>query len=409
MTASDDGAARIAAPAGGTAPELSELAGLKRRLRADAGAHHAAALALSHDISDRPELGFAEHYAAERICALLERHGFAVQRPAGGLDTAFAASAGEGDLVVGICAEYDALPFIGHACGHNVISGAAVLAGLTLRPHLADLGIGLRILGTPAEEGGGGKISMLAAGVFDGLHAVLMVHPAPHDLVTPSILAMAMLDVRFDGFTPASMHPEQGRSAGDAVTLTQVAVALLRQHLTLTDRLSGCVLEEGSAPNVLPARARLRYCLRAADMARLIELEQRFRDCVAGAALASGTQAQISEPHPRYDTMRHDAMLAALYRDNAVALGRCFPDVGQDDQTRSASSDFGNVSQRVPAIHPLIGIQSGTASNHQAAFTEYCRGESGDRAVADAGLALAWTIADLALRPECRSRFGEDA
>ncbi len=373
---------------------------VKQRIRAAALRHRPAAIALSHDISDHPELGFAEHRAAAAVCERLAAGGYAVQRPVAGLDTAFVATAGTGRRVIGLCAEYDALPVIGHACGHNVISGATVLAALALRPFLDELDLTVRVLGTPAEEDGGGKVIMLEAGLFDGLDAMLMAHPAPHDMLMPSILAMALLEVEFAGFTPPSMYPERGRSAADAVTLTQVAVSLLRQHLRHSDRISGHIVEEGPSPNVLPSRARLRYCLRAADMTRLTEVIQRFEDGVRGAALASGTEVRLTESQPRYDAMRHHPGLVGLYRDNAVALGRSFAPLEQEDQARSASTDFGNVSQRVPAIHPLIGVDAGGASNHQAPFTSACRGESGDRAVADAGLALAWTIADVALRPE---------
>lgn len=382
--------------------------GLTAAVAARAVGHAAQAIALSHAICDDPELGFAEYHAAEHFCRLLAEHDFSVQAGVAGLDTAFVASAGSGDLVIGVCAEYDALPGIGHACGHNVISGAAALTAMALRPFLDELGVTLQVIGTPAEEGGGGKIIMLDAGVFDGLDAVLMVHPAPHDLIVPSILAMVILDVEFAGFTPPSMRPELGRSAGDAVTALQSAVAMLRQHLRFTDRISGYIVAEGASPNVLPAQAQLRYCLRAADAAELADVEQRFRDCVSGAALISGTTATISEPHPRYDGLRHHDELGELYRANAERLNRVFVPAERDNLARSASTDFGNVSQRVAAIHPLIGIDSGDISNHQAGFTACCRGGSGDRAVQDAGLAMAWTVVNAALDPLCRARLIAD-
>jgi metal-dependent amidase/aminoacylase/carboxypeptidase family protein len=208
-----------------------------------------------------------------------------------------------------------------------------------------------------------------------------------------------VLGVEFTGFTPPSMHPEQGRSAADALTLTQVAVGLMRQHLQLSDRISGYIVAEGASPNVLPAHARLRYCIRAADMWSLRSVEERLRNCVCGAATATQTEAAITEPFPAYDAMRHHEGLLKLYRKNALDAGRRFESAETENQARSASTDFGNLAQVIPAIHPLIGVPAEGVSNHQAGFTQACRGESGDLAVADGGLILAWTITDLALDP----------
>lgn len=379
----------------GTAPGTA----VKRRIHQRLQSARGPALSLSHDISDHPELAFDEHYAAGRLGQALQAAGYQVQQGAAGLDTALVATAGTGRLQVGLCAEYDALPGIGHACGHNVISAAAALAAELLAPELETLDLTLHVLGTPAEEGGGGKVIMLDQGAFDGLDAVLMVHPAPSDMVVPATLAVAMFTVEFTGFTPPSMHKEQGRSAADAATLLQVAVGLLRQHTKLTDRISGYSAEAGASPNVLPAYARLRYHLYAEDLRRLDELAERFRGCVDGAAAATGTTATITEAGPRYDSVRTHRGLADLYRANVCALGRTFDDDSEDNRARTASTDFGNVSRRIPGIHPVIGIDAAGSSNHQAPFTTACRGESGDRAVVDAGLALAWTIADLAADP----------
>jgi metal-dependent amidase/aminoacylase/carboxypeptidase family protein len=276
------------------------------------------------------------------------------------------------------------------------VAAAAVLCAVALAPLLAEVGVELRVLGTPAEEGGGGKVTRLDEGVFDGLDAVLMVHPAPHDMLRPSILAMEMLDVEFRGFRPPSMNPELGYSAGDGVTLVQVGVGLMRQHLRAADRVTGVILEEGFAANALPDRARMRFVLRAPTIAALAPVRERFVNVVNGAALASGTTCSITSPHPAYDGMRHDGLLSELYGANARALGRSFPDESAADAARSASTDFGNVSQRVRAIHPLIGVQSDGFSNHQAEFTDICRGATGDDAVFAGAVAMAWTIVDFA-------------
>ncbi|WP_432981308.1 amidohydrolase [Dactylosporangium sp. CA-233914] len=362
------------------------------------------ALDLSHRIHAHPELAFEEHSASAALAGVLDQHGFTVTRGVADLPTALVGSAGGGELVVGLCAEYDALPEIGHACGHNVITAAAALAGMALAPSADSLGLTVKVFGTPAEERGGGKIIMLGRGVFDGVHAALMVHPTPHDMVRPTIAAHCGLDVEFFGETPPAMAPEQGRNAGAAATLLEVAVGLLRQSIRSTDRLAGYVRSAGTASNVMPKYAALSFSLRSATDERLAELIGQVRRCAEGAALATGTDVEIRE-HTRYGALRHHAGMGEYYRTNAERLGRVFPPVGAQDAERSASTDFGDVSARIPAIHPLVGIDAQGASNHQAAFTAYCAGPEGDRAVLDAGTALALTIVDIATDPDLRDEL----
>jgi amidohydrolase len=375
---------------------------IKERVKGQAGRRGDDALTLSHRIHAHPELAFEEHQAAGWLGDLLERQGFAVQIGVAGLETALVASLGSGELVVGICAEYDALPQVGHACGHNVIAASAALAGMALASELDALGLTLKIFGTPAEERGGGKVIMLREGVFDGLHAAMMVHPTPHDLIRPTITALAQVDVEFLGETPQAMSPELGRDAGAAATLLQVAVGLLRQSIRSTDRISGVVRSAGHSPNVLPDRAELTYSLRAVTDDRLSELVEQFRRCAEGAALATGTQVRVTEPHPRYAALRHHERLGELYQANAERLGREFHFVGTADTERSAATDFGNLSSIVPAIHPLVGVDAEGASNHQAHFARHCGLASGDAAVLDAGLAMAWTVVDISTDPGLR-------
>lgn len=363
-----------------------------------------AALDLSHRIHANPELAFEEHEAAAALAGVLDRHGFSVTRGVAGLPTALVGSAGSGELVVGLCAEYDALPEIGHACGHNVIAAAAALAGMALAPEADGLGLTVKVFGTPAEEGGGGKIIMLDKGVFDGVHAALMVHPTPHDMVRPTIVAHCGLEVEFFGETPPAMAPEQGRNAGAAATLLEVAVGLLRQSIRSTDRLSGFVRSAGTASNILPRHAALSFSLRSATDERLAGLIAQVRRCAEGAALATGTEVEIRE-HTRYGALRHHARMGELYQANAESLGRVFPQVGPQDAERSAATDFGDVSARIPAIHPLVGIDGQGTSNHQPGYTAHCGGPGGDRAVLDAGTALALTIVDIAVDADLRAEL----
>lgn len=386
------------------------VAGVPQEIRSSvetrARAHGDEALALSHRIHAHPELAFQEHRAAGWMRDALERHGFGVDVGVAGLDTALVATVGSGDLVVAICAEYDALPEIGHACGHNVISGAAALAAMSLAPEVDRLGITLKVFGTPAEEGGGGKIIMLREGAFAGVQVAMMVHPTPHDLIRPTITALSTLEVEFRGVTPPAMSPELGQDAAAAATLLQVAVGLLRQSIRSTDRISGIVRSAGHSPNVLPDRAELSYSLRSTTDERLSDLVEQFRRCAQGAAIATGTQVQVREPYPRYGALHHHDRLGELYQTNAERLGRRFLPVGPADTERSAATDFGNVSAVVPAIHPLVGVDAEGASNHQEQFTKHCGLASGDRAVLDAGLAMAWTVVDLATDPELRDELG---
>lgn len=359
------------------------------------------ALELAHRIHATPELAFEEYRAVAWLDEVLTRNGFRVEREVAGLATALIGEIGHGDLVVGLCAEYDALPEIGHACGHNIIAGAAVLAALALVPWVDQLGLTVRVFGTPAEERGGGKVVMVDAGVFDGTHAALMVHPSPHDLIKPTIAAHTGLDVEFFGVTPPAMSPELGRNAGAAAILLEVAIGLLRQNIRSTDRIAGVIREGGTAPGVLSQHSHVQYSIRTTDDDRLESLLEQVRRCIDGAALATGTRVEV-RTHTTYGALHHHEQLGQLYQRNAESLGRVFAPVGSDDVERAAATDFGNVSAVVHGIHPLIGIDAGGFSNHQLGFTEMCGGAEGDRAIREAGTALALTIVDLASDPELR-------
>src|SRR5271163_4291433 len=211
-------------------------------------------IALSHDIHAEPELAFAEHRSAAKTQALVAERGFAITPAPAGLDTAFRADYGSGDLVVAVCAEYDALPGIGHACGHNIIAAASVGAALALAQVADEVGVTVSLLGTPAEEVGDapGKVVMLERGAFDDVHAAMMVHPGPGDALAPSLIAAATFDVFYTGKEAhASAFPERGINAADALVVAQTAIGLLRQHIRSTDRIHGIVTHGGDAANVI--------------------------------------------------------------------------------------------------------------------------------------------------------------
>jgi amidohydrolase len=360
---------------------------------------------LSHRIHANPELGFEEEKASAWLCDALADGGFAIERGVSELPTAFRARAGSGPLHLAICAEYDCLPGIGHACGHNIIAASALGAGLALRTVADDVGLTVTVMGTPAEESGGGKILLLERGAFAGIHASMMVHPAPIDLVEPSILAWSQFDVHYHGKAAhASAFPELGVNALDALTVAQTAIGLLRQHIRQTDRIHGIVTHGGDAANVVPAHASGRFMVRAKTLGELGDIREKVKRCFEAGAIATGARLEIQPARADYAEMLHDADLAAIFRRNAEAAGRMFPDFGEAGRRVAGSTDMGNVSLAMPAIHPMIGIQSLPAVNHQPEFAAHCATPVADQALFDGALAMAWTAIDLAA-PAVRDRL----
>jgi amidohydrolase len=363
---------------------------------------------LSHRIHANPEVGFEEEKAASWIAEILAEAGFEVKTPLCDLPTAFSASAGRGALHVAICAEYDALPGIGHACGHNIIAAAAAGAAIAAASVADEIDLTVSVIGTPGEEKGnaGGKILLLERGAFAGIHAAMMVHPAAMDVLTPRIIAASMFEVRYTGKEAhASAFPEMGINAADALTIAQTAIGLLRQHILPTDRIHGIIVHGGDAPNVIPAHTAARYIVRGQTLAELERLRPRVYRCFEAGALATGSELEILGGDKPYSEMVHDTGIAAVYRRNAEMLGRSFPDAEGAVQKVVASTDMGNVSLALPSIHPMIGIDSLPAVNHQQEFARICVTESADRAVYDGALAMAWTAIDLALDLDLRARL----
>src|SRR5262247_198596 len=362
---------------------------------------------LSHRIHVHPELGFEEEQASTWLAEMLTDAGFTVDKGICNLPTAFVARAGSGPLHLAICAEYACLPGIGHACGHNLIAAMAVGAGIAVAQVADDLGVTIRVIGTPAEElGGGGKILLLERGAFAGAHAAMMVHPNATDSVAPIMLANAHFSVRYTGKEAhAAAYPELGINAADALTIAQVAIGLLRQHILPTDRVHGIVTKGGDAPNIIPAQTTARYIVRAKTLDDLDAIRAKVLRCFEAGALATGAHLEIFGSRPPYAQVCHDPAMAALYRRNAEALGRVFPDVSEAQQRSGGSTDMGNVSLALPSIHPAIGINSLPAVNHQPEFTAHCVTAAADQAIIDGALAMAWTAIDIATDATLRQRL----
>ncbi|HYV57224.1 MAG TPA: peptidase dimerization domain-containing protein, partial [Candidatus Nitrosopolaris sp.] len=262
-----------------------------------------------------------------------------------------------------------------------------------------DVGLRLSVIGTPAEEvcDAGGKILLLERGGFADVHAAMMVHPGPVDVVEPRIIAATMFDVHYTGKEAhASAFPELGINAADALTVAQTAIGLLRQHFRATDRVHGFVTKGGDAANVVPAHTSARYMVRSATLGHLEEIRTKVNRCFEAGALATGSQLAIVGGTKPYAEMVHDHEIAAVYRRNAEAVGREIPQLGPFADRFPASTDMGNISLALPSIHPMIGIASLPAVNHQPEFAAHCAMEAADRAVFDGSLAMAWTAIDLA-------------
>jgi amidohydrolase len=339
------------------------------------------------------------------LCEALEHAGCVVERRACDIDTAFVARAGTGALNIAIVAEYDALPGVGHACGHNIIAASAIGAGLLLAPLTSELDMTVSVIGTPAEEGGGGKILMLERGAFDGVHAALMVHPYPFELAeTPTIAAQVFEAHYYGKEAHASAFPELGINAGDALTIAQVAIGLLRQRLRPTDRIHGIVSKGGEASNIIPAHAVGSYMARARTLAELEEVMAQVSGCFEAGAVATGARLEIKAEKP-YAEMRQDAGLAAAYVANARALGREPGPMTAELYKRAFSTDMGNVSQVIPSIHPGLSLDCFPDGNHQPEFAAHAASPAGDRAVLDGALLLAWTAIDAASDQALRQRL----
>jgi amidohydrolase len=364
-------------------------------------------LALSHRLHAHPEVAWEEHRAAAWVGEAMSAGGFDVEPVYLGLETAVRATTGTGPLHVVLCAEYDALPGLGHACGHNIIAASSVGAALALGRVADDLGLTVTLLGTPAEEGGGGKIVMLERGAFEGAHLALMAHPGPVDVARARPYAVSHLDIAFDGRAAhAAAYPEDGVNAADAFTLAQVAIGLLRQQLPSGARVHGLVTRSGEAPNAIPQRSEGRWYVRGESTALMESTREKVLRCFEAGALATGCELHVDEPTVPYAELRTDDAVLDIYVRNAERLGRVFTDgdIGLGRMSR-ASTDMGNVSQVVATIHPYIGIGSAPAVNHQLEFAAACITDAADAALVDAAVALALTVVDAASDDDVRTRL----
>ena len=361
---------------------------------------------ISREIHARPELAFEERFASALLVETLRGAGLEVVAGAYGLPTAFCAEFGaSAGPCVAVLAEYDALPEIGHACGHNLIATAGIGAGMALAALGPRLPGRVRVLGTPAEEHGCGKELMAREGALAGVDAAMMIHPSSINLVNMPCVCMAELDVVYRGQSAhAAAMPERGINALDALVLAYQGIAALRQHIRSTERIHGIFTDGGQAPNVVPERAAGRFYVRAATRPELEALKPRVEGCFRAGAAATGAELELTWGAADYLDIRYNEPLASAFRTNAEQLGREFFPYDKLPPGLQGSTDMGNVSQRVPSIHPMLAAAPPHCTIHNPEFTKWAGSEMGDAAAIDGAKALAMTVLDYLADPDLRER-----
>lgn len=385
----------------------SEIEKLKASVAAEIEAHRHQLTELSLKIHANPELGFEEVKAAEWLTQYLEENGFSVERGVFRMPTAFKASYGKGKPAIAILAEYDALPHLGHACGHNLIAAAAIGAGVASKLAIDQLGGSILVIGTPAEELYGGKAIMAGRGAFNDLDIAMMVHPETHDAAITHALACQTLEVEFLGKAAhAAAQPERGINALEAMLLSFTAINSLRQHIKSTARIHGIITDGGEAANIVPAHSAGNFIVRAEDDAYLDELKQKVINCFIGAATASGAQLQYKWGDTRYAPMRNNLPLAQLFIRNMELLERRV--ALSEADSGFGSTDMGNVSQLVPSLHAFVAIAGKETLIHSPQFAAAAASERGTEGMLDAAKALAMTVVDLLGNPETVAKVKEE-
>ncbi len=380
---------------------------LKEKLRAELEIRRSELVRLSLDIHDNPELGFQEVKAASWLSDYLKSNGFCVEPNIAGLSTAFRAVYGEGKPKIVVLAEYDALPGIGHGCGHNIIAASAVGAGVASKIVVDNLGGSIIVLGTPGEENFGSKIDMVKAGIFDDVDVAMMAHPSMLNMAIYRTLACLSLEVEFFGkAVHAAAQPAEGVNALEAIILAFNSINSLRQHIKEQARIHGIITDGGEAPNVVPAHSAAKFIIRAPDYAYLEELQGKVLNCFKGASLASGARLEYRWGDKVYAPIKNNVALAQLFSDNLELMGRRL-DVF-DLQIPFGSSDMGNVSQVVPSMHPMVAIVSPKVSLHSAEFASAAASEAGHQGLLDAAKAMAMTMVDVIGRPEVLEKIKQE-
>jgi amidohydrolase len=385
-------------------PDIAEL---KASVITEIEAHRQQLRQLSLKIHSSPELGFQEIKAAAWLSQYLEENGFSIEQGICELPTAFRGSYGQGKPAIALLAEYDALPKLGHACGHNLIAGAAAGAAVAAKPAIDRFGGSVLVIGTPAEELYGGKVIMAERGAFDNIDLAMMVHPESHDVATTQALACIGLEVEFLGKAAhAAARPEAGINALEAMLQSFAAINSLRQHIKDKARIHGIITDGGEAANIVPAHSAGTFIVRAEDDAYLDELKEKVLNCFIGAATATGARLEYRWGKVRYAPLRNNLTLARLFRQNIQSLGRKM--WLYDPSKAFGSTDMGNVSRIVPSIHPSVAIAPKEVVIHSPEFASAAASEAGIQGMLDAAKALAMTVVDLLANTEIAIRVKQE-
>jgi len=346
---------------------------------------------------ENPELGFEEFKTSKYLVEYINKYASNTIFPTHNLETAFEVTFGDKGPLTVICVEYDALPEIGHACGHNIIATAAIGAGLALRNYVNELGIRVKLLGTPAEEGGGGKIVLLDSGAFEDAACSMMIHPGIENVVNPTFTTIQQYTVEYFGKDAhAAGAPEEGINALDAQIQLFVNASTYRQQMLQTNRMHGVIREGGFKPNIIPSYTKSEWYLRSLNKDGLEKIESDFYNFVNAAAMATKCEVKISSPDYIYQEIKNNQIMYELYQENSKEVGREM--ILQKDAIRPGlgSTDMGNISQAFPSIHPMLGIKADGAVNHQPEYAAATITDSGKKAIYDGAYAMGATIIDLA-------------
>ena len=373
-----------------------DIAKIKQQVCADIDSRSADLISISHEIHAHPELNYEEKFAHDRLTQYIADSKIKVDRGAFELETAFDASVrgGSGPTVAVLC-EYDALPGIGHACGHNIIAAAGLGAGVALSAVAEVCGGNLRLMGTPAEEGGGGKIEMARKGAFNNIDAAMMIHPSDQDLARMNAIAIQQLFVRYQGLAAhAAVSPDKGKNALDAAVLGYMNVAALRQHIRPTERVHGIFTKSGEKPNIVPREAEMYWYVRSDTIESLQPLKARIAKCLEAGAMAADCTISFDWEKFTYADLADNLPLLTSYVQNSAQLGR---DLTTDflPGTGGGSTDMGNLSYLVPSIHPMLQVAPHGVSLHSAQFAEFTASKEADKAVLDGAKIMAMTAIDM--------------
>jgi len=389
-----------------------DIAKIKQQVCLDIDNRAADLISISHEIHAHPELNYEEKFAHDRLTQYIADSKIKVDRGAFELETAFDASVrgGNGPTVAVLC-EYDALPGIGHACGHNIIAAAGLGAGVALSAVAEVCGGNLRLMGTPAEEGGGGKIEMARKGAFNNIDAAMMIHPSDQDLARMNAIAIQQLFVRYQGLAAhAAVSPDKGKNALDAAVLGYMNVAALRQHIRPTERVHGIFTKSGEKPNIVPREAEMDWYVRSDTIESLQPLKARITKCLEAGAMAADCTISFDWQKNTYADLVDNLPLLTSYVQNSAQLGR---DLTTDFLlgTGGGSTDMGNLSYLVPSIHPMLQVAPHGVSLHSAQFAEFTAGKEADKAVLDGAKIMAMTAIDMwlsdTLSSQVQQAFGD--